>query len=77
MEGGKYDNIIADELELAHYIKLHAKEPLKLRHIHLEREYYSILFPIGSDLKKKVDVELLEILKTDDWNQKISTYYHR
>lgn len=64
----KVDALIYDEIPLQYVFKDDKKEDYVLSKKRIEPQYYGFLFPIGSDLKRKVDLQIINLQE----NQEIS-----
>lgn len=70
----KVDALIYDQIPLEYIFESKDKDDFVLSKRKIEPQYYGFVFPIGSDLKRKVDIEIIELQEAkeishivDDW----------
>lgn len=70
----KVDALIYDEIPLQYVFEDNKKDEFVLSKKRIEPQYYGFLFPIGSDLKRKVDLQIINLQENqeithivDDW----------
>jgi polar amino acid transport system substrate-binding protein len=61
LKQGKVDGIIFDEAPLRHYLKQHKKSKLKLASFPLAIQTYGFVLPMGSRLRNRLNIELLDM----------------
>lgn len=71
---GKVDALIYDEIPLQYIFEANKKDDYVLSKKRIEPQYYGFLFPIGSTLKRKVDLQIIRLQENqeitnivDDW----------
>ena len=57
----KVDALIYDEIPLQYIFEDDKKDKFILSKKRIEPQYYGFLFPIGSDLKRKVDLQIINL----------------
>lgn len=62
----KVDALIYDEIPLKYIFEDDKKADFVLSKKRIEPQYYGFLFPIGSDLKRKVDLQIINLQENQD-----------
>lgn len=73
----KVDALIYDEIPLAYIFEDNKKKDFILSKKRIEPQYYGFLFPIGSSLKRKVDLQIIRLQDNDEINHIVEDWISR
>ncbi|MGO3181208.1 MAG: transporter substrate-binding domain-containing protein [Aequorivita sp.] len=62
----KVDAVIYDAIPLEYILEDDKKDDFVLSKKRIEPQYYGFLFPIGSDLKRKVDIQIIKLQENQE-----------
>lgn len=63
---GEVDALIYDEIPLQYIFEAEKKDEYVLSKKRIEPQYYGFLFPIGSELKRKVDLQIIRLQENQE-----------
>lgn len=73
----KVDALIYDEIPLEYIFGKNEKERFVLSKKKIEPQYYGFVFPVGSQLKRKIDLEIIHLQDTKEINHIIEDWINR
>lgn len=74
MDEGRIEAFIDDEEKLMHLMKIQTLRGVRLSPLRIAPQDYAIAFPVDSDLRKPVNLAILNLRATKDWTGKFDKF---
>ena len=69
LENGKMDAVVYDAPVLQHYARSQGKGKVKVVGVIFQKKSYGFALPVGSDIRDKINVALLELIEDGDYQE--------
>lgn len=73
----KVDALIYDEIPLEYIFDTERKDDFLLSKKRIESQYYGFLFPVGSELKRSVDLQIIQLQESQEINHIVADWISR
>jgi len=73
----KVDALIYDEIPLEYIFDTERKDDFLLSKKRIESQYYGFLFPVGNELKRSVDLQIIQLQESHEINHIVADWISR